>query len=42
LKTTVRVKCVRQAGVPEAVTDDPMLRAAIDTLGRPDRIMEIE
>jgi DNA polymerase-3 subunit gamma/tau len=42
LKATVRVKCVRQAGVPEAVTDDPMLRAAIDTLGRPDRIMEIE
>jgi len=42
LKTTIRVKCVRQAGVPEAVTDDPMLRAAIDTLGRPDRIMEIE
>src|SRR5205814_9860211 len=24
LKTTVRVKCVRQAGVPEAVTDDQM------------------
>jgi hypothetical protein len=36
------VKCVRQAGVPETATDDPMLRAAIDTLGRPDRIMEIE
>jgi DNA polymerase-3 subunit gamma/tau len=42
LKATIRVKCVRQAGVPDAVTDDPMLRAAIDTLGRPDRIMEIE
>ena len=42
LKATVRVKCVRQAGVPEATPDDPMLRAAIDTLGRPDRIMEIE
>jgi len=42
LKATIRVKCVRQAGVPEAATDDPMLRAAIDTLGRPDRIMEIE
>jgi DNA polymerase-3 subunit gamma/tau len=42
LKATVRVKCVRQAGVPEATSDDPMLRAAIDTLGRPDRIMEIE
>ena len=37
LNTAIRVKCVRQAGVPEAVTDDPMLRAAIDTLGRPDR-----
>ena len=42
LNATIRVKCVRQAGVPEAATDDPMLRAAIDTLGRPDRIMEIE
>jgi DNA polymerase III subunit gamma/tau len=42
LRATVRVKCVRQAGVPETATDDPMLRAAIDTLGRPDRIMEIE
>ena len=42
LKAAIRVKCVRQAGVPEAVSDDPMLRAAIDTLGRPDRIMEIE
>jgi len=42
LNAAIRVKCVRQAGVPEAATDDPMLRAAIDTLGRPDRIMEIE
>jgi DNA polymerase III subunit gamma/tau len=42
LKATVRVKCVRQAGVPDTASDDPMLRAAIDTLGRPDRIMEIE
>ena len=42
LKTAIRVRCVRQPGVPEAVPDDPMLRAAIDTLGRPDRIMEIE
>ena len=42
LKATIRVKCVRQPGVPEAASDDPMLRAAIDTLGRPDRIMEIE
>src|SRR3989441_7916615 len=42
LKATIRVKCVRQPGVPETPTDDPMLRAAIETLGRPDRIMEIE
>jgi predicted membrane chloride channel (bestrophin family) len=42
LKAAIRVKCVRQAGVPDTVSDDPMLRAAIDTLGRPDRIMEIE
>ncbi|HTD64125.1 MAG TPA: hypothetical protein VK732_05245, partial [Verrucomicrobiae bacterium] len=42
LNTAIRVRCVRQPGVPEAVPDDPMLRAAIDTLGRPDRIMEIE
>ena len=42
LKATVRVKCVRQPGVPETPADDPMLRAAIETLGRPDRIMEIE
>jgi DNA polymerase III subunit gamma/tau len=43
LNSTIRVKCVRQAGVPDSsTTDDPMLRAAIDTLGRPDRIMEIE
>jgi DNA polymerase-3 subunit gamma/tau len=42
LSAAIRVKCVRQPGVPETATDDPMLRAAIDTLGRPDRIMEIE
>jgi DNA polymerase-3 subunit gamma/tau len=42
LKAAIRVKCIRHAGVPETPTDDPMLRAAIDTLGRPDRIMEIE
>src|SRR2546430_7703903 len=35
-----RVKCVRQQVAP--TTDDPMLRAFVDTLGRPDRIMEIE
>jgi len=42
LKATIRVRCVRQPGAPETPTDDPMLRAAIETLGRPDRIMEIE
>ena len=44
LSATVHVKCVRQPGAPEVVTatDDPMLRAFADTLGRPDRIMEIE
>jgi len=44
LSATVHVKCVRQPGTPEVVTatDDPMLRAFADTLGRPDRIMEIE
>ena len=42
LKTTVRVKCVRQPAPADAVADDPMLRAFVDTLGRPDRIMEIE
>jgi DNA polymerase III subunit gamma/tau len=42
LKAAIRVRCVRQPGAPETPTDDPMLRAAIETLGRPDRIMEIE
>jgi hypothetical protein len=42
LNTAVRVKCVRQPPPADAVTDDPMLRAFVDTLGRPDRIMEIE
>jgi DNA polymerase III subunit gamma/tau len=43
LKTGVRVKCVRQPGAPDlSAADDPMLRAFVDTLGRPDRIMEIE
>ena len=42
LKAAIRVRCVRQPGAPETTTDDPMLRAAIETLGRPDRIMEIE
>ena len=44
LNAAIRVKCVRQPGVPELATagDDPMLRAALETLARPDRIMEIE
>jgi DNA polymerase-3 subunit gamma/tau len=42
LRAVIRVKCVKHAGVPDVAADDPMLRAAIDTLGRPDRIMEIE
>jgi DNA polymerase III subunit gamma/tau len=44
LSAAIRVKCVRQPGAPDLATgtDDPMLRAALDTLGRPDRIMEIE
>jgi len=43
LNAAIRVKCVRQPGAPEiATSDDPMLRAALETLARPDRIMEIE
>jgi DNA polymerase-3 subunit gamma/tau len=44
LNAAIRVKCVRQPGTPDLTTagDDPMLRAALETLGRPDRIMEIE
>ena len=38
----VRVRCVRQPGTESAPPDDPMLRAALETLGRPERIMEIE
>ena len=42
LTVTVRVRCVRQPGTESAPPDDPMLRAALETLGRPERIMEIE
>ncbi len=39
----VRVRCVRQPaqGVPPA-TEDPMLRAALETFRRPERILEVE
>jgi hypothetical protein len=40
LNAGVRVKCVKQPGT--TTTDDPMLRALQDTIGRPGRIMEIE
>ncbi|TME93493.1 MAG: DNA polymerase III subunit gamma/tau [Chloroflexi bacterium] len=42
LTVAVRVRCVRQPGTESAPPDDPMLRAALETLGRPERIMEIE
>jgi DNA polymerase-3 subunit gamma/tau len=43
LGVAVRVRCVMQlpADAP-AATDDPMLRAALETFRRPERIMEIE
>lgn len=44
LSTAVRVKCVRQstpATAPPA-TEDPMLRAALETFRRPERILEVE
>ncbi len=44
LSVAVRVRCVVQAVPADAPspTDDPMLRAALETFRRPDRIMEIE
>ena len=43
LSLTVRVRCVVQT-LPDApsAAEDPMLRAALDTFRRPERIMEIE
>ena len=43
LGVAVRVRCVMQlpADAP-AATDDPMLRAALETFRRPERILEIE
>lgn len=44
LGTTVRVKCVRQTAPETAppATEDPMLRAALETFRRPERILEVE
>lgn len=44
LGTEVRVRCVKQqtaASAPPAA-EDPMLRAALETFRRPDRILEVE
>ena len=43
LGVDVRVKCVRQPPreAPPA-TEDPMLRAALETFRRPERILEVE
>jgi len=44
LGTAVRVKCVRQIAPETAppATEDPMLRAALETFRRPERILEVE
>ncbi|MCA1831109.1 MAG: hypothetical protein LC663_06315 [Actinobacteria bacterium] len=44
LGTEVRVRCVRQAAPATAApaTEDPMLRAALETFRRPERILEVE
>ena len=43
---TVRVRCVKQpaaaASNTQPATDDPMLRAALETFRRPDRILEVD
>jgi DNA polymerase-3 subunit gamma/tau len=43
---TVRVRCVKQPAAATAnsqpATEDPMLRAALETFRRPDRILEVE
>ncbi|MDE3112988.1 MAG: DNA polymerase III subunit gamma/tau [Chloroflexota bacterium] len=40
----VRVRCVKQTAPPAvpAATEDPMLRAALETFRRPERILEVE
>lgn len=44
LGADVRVRCVRQTVAPQAAlaTEDPMLRAALETFRRPERILEVE
>ena len=43
LGTEIRVRCVRQTSKPPTpATDDPMLRAALETFRRPERILEVE
>ena len=43
LGVDVRVRCVRQTAPPETpATEDPMLRAALETFRRPERILEVE
>jgi DNA polymerase-3 subunit gamma/tau len=43
--TPMRVRCVKQPAAAtntQPATDDPMLRAALETFRRPDRILEVE
>jgi len=42
--TAMRVRCVKQAAATntQPATEDPMLRAALETFRRPDRILEVE
>jgi DNA polymerase-3 subunit gamma/tau len=44
--TAMRVRCVKQAAAAatntQPATEDPMLRAALETFRRPDRILEVE
>jgi chromosomal replication initiation ATPase DnaA len=44
--TAMRVRCVKQPAAAatntQPATEDPMLRAALETFRRPDRILEVE
>ena len=46
LGSAVRVRCVKQPAATatnmQPATEDPMLRAALETFRRPDRILEVE
>ena len=46
LGAPVRVRCVKQPAAAatntQPATEDPMLRAALETFRRPDRILEVE